>query len=138
LPPSSPAPELTKAGKIAILHDGSFSSLVPQLSGTAEGVDVSYDYLVVAPGLEVDFGAVAVLEQALHGPASRVSSIYSDRAVERIRTDVQASVMQPLIHIHALGLEDASPARSLVLLDGCSPVAPSDACMLYTADPNAL
>ncbi|KAI0396624.1 FAD/NAD(P)-binding domain-containing protein [Xylariaceae sp. FL0594] len=57
---------------------------------TAEGVDVSYDYLVVAPGLETHFAGVAGLEDALRDPASQVSSIYSDQTVEQAWRNVQA------------------------------------------------
>ncbi|KAI1496254.1 hypothetical protein F5X99DRAFT_82973 [Biscogniauxia marginata] len=57
---------------------------------TSEGVDLSYDYLVVAPGLETNFAGIAGLEQALQDPASQVSSIYSDKTVEKVWRDVQA------------------------------------------------
>ena len=56
---------------------------------TAEGVDVSYDYLVVAPGLETNFAGVSGLEAALSNPASMVSSIYSDRTVEQVWRNIQ-------------------------------------------------
>lgn len=56
---------------------------------TTEGVDITYDYLVVAPGLETNFGAVAGLQDALQDPASLVSSIYSDRTVEQVWRNIQ-------------------------------------------------
>ena len=57
---------------------------------TAEGVDVSYDYLIMAPGLETNFGAVEGLDQALQDPTSGVSSIYSERTVEQAWANIQA------------------------------------------------
>lgn len=56
---------------------------------TAEGVDVSYEYLVVAPGLEVNFGGVKGLNDALGDSSSGVSSIYSDKTVEQVWKNVQ-------------------------------------------------
>lgn len=56
---------------------------------TAEGVDVSYDYLVVAPGLETNFAGVAGLEQALQDPASQVSSTYSEKTVEQVWKNIR-------------------------------------------------
>ncbi|KAI1875206.1 hypothetical protein JX265_004264 [Neoarthrinium moseri] len=57
---------------------------------TAEGVDITYDYLVVAPGLETNFSGIAGLQDALQDPASLVSSIYSDKTVEQVWRNVQA------------------------------------------------
>ncbi|CAI4213471.1 unnamed protein product [Parascedosporium putredinis] len=57
---------------------------------TAEGVEVSYDYLVVAPGLETNFAAVSGLPEALKDPHSAVSSIYSADTVEKVWKNIQA------------------------------------------------
>lgn len=57
---------------------------------TAEGVDVSYEYLVVAPGLEVDFAGVKGLPEALRDADTGVSSIYSDKTVEQVWRNIQA------------------------------------------------
>ncbi|KAH8647376.1 hypothetical protein BX600DRAFT_153193 [Xylariales sp. PMI_506] len=57
---------------------------------TSDGVDVSYDYLIVAPGLEVNFAGVSGLQEALQDPASLVSSIYSDKTVEQVWRNVQS------------------------------------------------
>ncbi|KAI5917055.1 FAD/NAD(P)-binding domain-containing protein [Camillea tinctor] len=57
---------------------------------TSEGIDVSYDYLVVAPGLETNFAGIVGLEQALQDPASQVSTIYSDKTVEQVWRNIQA------------------------------------------------
>ena len=56
---------------------------------TSEGIDVSYDYLVVAPGLEVNFAGVNGLQEALSDPESKVSSIYSDKTVEQVWRNVE-------------------------------------------------
>lgn len=57
---------------------------------TAEGVDVSYEYLVVAAGLEVNFSGVKGLPEALSDSATNVSSIYSDKTVEQVWRNIQA------------------------------------------------
>lgn len=57
---------------------------------TAEGVDLLYDFLVVAPGLETNFAGVKGLESALADPASQVSSIYSNRTVEQVWRNIQS------------------------------------------------
>jgi eukaryotic sulfide quinone oxidoreductase len=56
---------------------------------TAEGVDITYDYLVVAPGLETNFAGVAGLPEALQDPSSIVSTIYSDKTVEQVWRNIQ-------------------------------------------------
>lgn len=57
---------------------------------TAEGFEISYDYLVVAPGLKTDFGAVKGLEAALADPKSSVSSIYSEPSAEQTWRNIEA------------------------------------------------
>ena len=57
---------------------------------TSEGVDISYDYLIVAPGLEANFGGISGLQEALQDPASQVSSIYSEKTVEQVWRNIQA------------------------------------------------
>lgn len=44
---------------------------------TGGGDKIFYDYLVVAPGLAVDFDGISGLQDALADPRSGVSSIYS-------------------------------------------------------------
>ncbi|RYP22865.1 hypothetical protein DL765_001461 [Monosporascus sp. GIB2] len=56
---------------------------------TSEGVNVSYDYLVVAPGLETNFASVSGLQEALADPTSQVSSIYSHKTVEQVWRNIQ-------------------------------------------------
>lgn len=57
---------------------------------TAEGFEITYDYLVVAPGLKTDFGAVEGLEAALTDSTSNVSSIYSEPSAEQTWRNIQA------------------------------------------------
>lgn len=56
---------------------------------TSEGVDVSYEYLIVAPGLETNFAGVKGLSEALQDPSSKVSSIYSSKTVESVWKNIQ-------------------------------------------------
>lgn len=57
---------------------------------TAEGFEITYDYLVVVPGLKTDLGAVKGLEEALADSKSNVSSIYSEPSVEQTWRNIQA------------------------------------------------
>ncbi|POS75604.1 Sulfide:quinone oxidoreductase/flavo-binding protein [Diaporthe helianthi] len=56
---------------------------------TTDGNELSYDYLVVAPGLETNFAGVKGLPEALRDPGSKVSSIYSDATVEQVWRNIQ-------------------------------------------------
>lgn len=56
---------------------------------TADGVEVSYEYLIVAPGLETNFAGIKGLPQALQDPGSKVSSIYSNKTVEQVWRNIQ-------------------------------------------------
>lgn len=57
---------------------------------TAEGLEVTYDYLVVAPGLKTDISAVKGLEAALADSSSNVFSIYHEPSVEKTWNNIQA------------------------------------------------
>lgn len=57
---------------------------------TNEGVDVSYEYLVVAPGLANKEVAIRGLKKALEDPGSNVSSIYSYASTEQVWKNIQA------------------------------------------------
>lgn len=56
---------------------------------TAEGLDITYDFLVVVPGLESNWAGVKGLPEALEDPASLVSSIYSHKTVEQVWRNIQ-------------------------------------------------
>ena len=51
--------------------------------------DLTYDYLVVAPGLETNFAGVSGLPDALADPQAKVSSIYSGPTAEKAWRDIQ-------------------------------------------------
>ncbi|CAN8105549.1 unnamed protein product [Discula destructiva] len=57
---------------------------------TSDGVDVSYEYLIVAPGLESNFAGVKGLPEALQNPDSKVTSIYSGKTVENVWRNIQS------------------------------------------------
>ncbi|KAI1097285.1 FAD/NAD(P)-binding domain-containing protein [Jackrogersella minutella] len=82
---------------------------------TSEGVDVSYDYLVVAPGLETNFASVSGLEQALQNPASQVSSIYSEKTVEQVWKNIQAFKKGPAIFTQPAGVIKCAGAPQKVM-----------------------
>ncbi|ORY47103.1 FAD/NAD(P)-binding domain-containing protein [Leucosporidium creatinivorum] len=51
--------------------------------------EISYDYLIVAPGLKTSFAAIPGLTEALQDPASKVSTIYKEDSVEKVWRDIQ-------------------------------------------------
>ncbi|GAA5869930.1 hypothetical protein JCM16303_001844 [Sporobolomyces ruberrimus] len=56
---------------------------------TSEGDVISYDFLVVAPGLKIDFDKIKGLNEGLADPSGFVSSIYSVDTVEKVWKNVQ-------------------------------------------------
>jgi len=57
---------------------------------TLAGQKISYDNLVVAAGLQVNWNAIQGLTQALADPNSGVSSVYSYDTADKVWSDVQA------------------------------------------------
>ncbi|KAI1343093.1 FAD/NAD(P)-binding domain-containing protein [Xylariaceae sp. FL0016] len=82
---------------------------------TAEGVDVSYDYLIVAPGLETNFAGVSGLEQALQDPSSQVSSIYSNMTVEQVWKNIQGFKKGQAIFTQPAGIIKCAGAPQKVM-----------------------
>ncbi|KAI1356223.1 FAD/NAD(P)-binding domain-containing protein [Xylaria sp. FL0043] len=82
---------------------------------TSEGVDVSYDYLVVAPGLETNFGGISGLQEALQDPASQVSSIYSEKTVERVWQNIQSFKKGPAIFTQPAGIIKCAGAPQKIM-----------------------
>lgn len=56
---------------------------------SSDGVDFSYEYLIVAPGLETDFNGIKGLPEALQDPASKVTSIYSHKTAEQVWKNIK-------------------------------------------------
>lgn len=56
---------------------------------TASGRDLSYDILVVAAGLQINWNAIKGLPEALADPKSGVSSIYSYNTCDKTWDDIE-------------------------------------------------
>jgi len=82
---------------------------------TSEGVEVSYDYLVVAPGLETNFAGVSGLTEALQDPTSAVSSIYSGETVQNVWKQIQAFKGGKAIFTQPAGIIKCAGAPQKVL-----------------------
>jgi sulfide:quinone oxidoreductase len=82
---------------------------------TSEGVDVSYDYLIVAPGLETNFAGISGLPEALRDPASQVSSIYSEKTVEQVWRNIQAFKKGPAIFTQPAGIIKCAGAPQKIM-----------------------
>ncbi|KAH8890109.1 FAD/NAD(P)-binding domain-containing protein [Thozetella sp. PMI_491] len=82
---------------------------------TADGTDISYDYLVVAPGLEVNFAGISGLQEALQDPSSQVSSIYSDKTVEQVWSNIQGFSKGDAIFTQPAGIIKCAGAPQKIL-----------------------
>ncbi|SPO07235.1 related to Sulfide:quinone oxidoreductase, mitochondrial precursor [Cephalotrichum gorgonifer] len=82
---------------------------------TAEGVDVTYDYLVVAPGLETNFSGIAGLPEALSDEQAPVSSIYSAQGAEKTWRKIQAARKGRAIFTQPAGIIKCAGAPQKVL-----------------------
>ncbi|KAI0553907.1 FAD/NAD(P)-binding domain-containing protein [Xylaria curta] len=82
---------------------------------TSEGVDVSYNYLIVAPGLETNFAGISGLQEALQDPTSQVSSIYSEKTVEQVWQNIQAFKKGPAIFTQPAGIIKCAGAPQKIM-----------------------
>ncbi|GAA5831195.1 hypothetical protein JCM5353_006548 [Sporobolomyces roseus] len=84
-----PMSEVLPEGTVHV--PGSVKSFEPEKNQvtTVEGDVVSYDFLVVAPGLKIDFDKIKGLNEGLADPTGPVSSIYSVDSVEKVWTNIQ-------------------------------------------------
>ncbi len=82
---------------------------------TTDGTEVSYDFLIVAPGLEVNFAGIEGLEEALQDPTTQVSSIYSDKTVEQVWKNIKAFNMGDAIFTQPAGVIKCAGAPQKIL-----------------------
>lgn len=82
---------------------------------TEDGSSLSYDYLVVAPGLETNFAGIKGLPEALQDPGSKVSSIYSDRTVEQVWRNIQGFKSGTAIFTQPAGVIKCAGAPQKIL-----------------------
>ncbi|KUI59131.1 Sulfide:quinone oxidoreductase, mitochondrial [Cytospora mali] len=82
---------------------------------SSDGVDVSYDYLVVAPGLETNFAGIKGLPEALQDPTSKVSSIYSEKTVEQVWKNIQDTKAGEAIFTQPAGIIKCAGAPQKIL-----------------------
>lgn len=61
-----------------------------------------YDFLVVAPGLKIDFDKIKGLNEGLADPTGPVSSIYSVDSVEKVWTNIQNFKKGNAVCLHGL------------------------------------
>ncbi|KAH7472063.1 hypothetical protein FOMA001_g13682 [Fusarium oxysporum f. sp. matthiolae] len=68
------------------------------------GERVSYDQLVVCPGIRVDFGSIKGLAEAVHDPHSPVSSIYSYETCDKVARDIANFKKGRAVFTHPAGV----------------------------------
>jgi eukaryotic sulfide quinone oxidoreductase len=57
---------------------------------TTSGREISYDMLVVASGLKVNYDVIPGLNESLADPSSGVSTIYSYSTCDKVWNDIEA------------------------------------------------
>lgn len=82
---------------------------------TSDGVHVSYEYLIVAPGLETNFAGIKGLPEALQDTSSNVSSIYSNKTVEQVWKNIQAFDKGTAIFTQPAGIIKCAGAPQKIL-----------------------
>ena len=82
---------------------------------TAEGIEITYDYLIVAPGLKTDLSAVQGLSEALEDISSSVSTIYSEKTVEQVWRNIQSTKSGTAIFTQPAGVIKCAGAPQKVL-----------------------
>ena len=99
----------------------------------ASGRSISYDILVVATGLKINWDAIPGLSAALANPSSGVSSIYSYNTCDKVWKDVdalrngKAIFTQPAGPIKCAGGEQSRYlSNSMALTYVCHPSASED------------
>jgi sulfide:quinone oxidoreductase len=85
------------------------------------GERVSYDQLVVCPGIRVDFGTIKGLAEAVHDPHSPVSSIYSYETCDKVARDIANFKKGRALFTHPAGVVKCAGAPQKIMwlaLDG--------------------
>jgi len=90
------------------LYQEAVTSLAPEQNQvtTSSGEKLSYEQLIVAPGVQVDLGAIKGLDTALADPSSNVASIYTYDTVEKVYGKVKA-----LKEGHAIFTQPSTPIK---------------------------
>ena len=70
-------------------HVASFSPEKNSVT-TSGGTSISYDALIVAPGLKINWDGIGNLSKTLADPRSGVSSIYSFDTADKVWSDIEA------------------------------------------------
>ncbi|GAA5828581.1 hypothetical protein JCM11251_000862 [Rhodosporidiobolus azoricus] len=81
----------------------------------ADGSKISYDFLVVAPGLKINFDSVKGLVEGLEDPNGPVSSIYSYGTTEKTWRNIQAFKKGTAIFTQPAGIIKCAGAPQKVL-----------------------
>ena len=83
---------------------------------TDSGRELAYDALVVAMGLQVNYGAIEGLSKALADPSSGVSSIYSYQTCDKVWEDIDALRAGRAIFTQPQGIIKCAGGQHCILL----------------------
>ncbi|KAF9532942.1 FAD/NAD(P)-binding domain-containing protein [Crepidotus variabilis] len=82
---------------------------------TSSGRNISYDTLVVAAGLQINFGAIKGLSEALTDPKSGVSTIYSYDTCDKTWSDIENLKKGPAIFTQPSGIIKCAGAPQKIM-----------------------
>ncbi|GAA6043003.1 hypothetical protein JCM8097_003883 [Rhodosporidiobolus ruineniae] len=82
---------------------------------TADGNKISYNFLVVAPGLKTNIDAIKGLKEGLENPNGPVSSIYSLGSVEKVWKNIQQFKQGTAIFTQPAGIIKCAGAPQKIL-----------------------
>lgn len=82
---------------------------------TSDGQKIAYDFLVVAPGLKIDFESIQGLPEALSQPDSMVSTIYSKDTAEQVYRNVQSLKSGKAVFTQPAGIVKCAGAAQKIL-----------------------
>lgn len=80
---------------------------------TSAGNKINYEILVVAAGLQVNWGNIKGLSEALGDPSSGVSSIYSYDTCDKVWEDIEATRVGKAVFTQPAGVIKCAGGTSL-------------------------
>jgi len=108
---------------------------------TDSGRELSYDVLVVAAGLQINWNAIKGLREALADSASGVSSIYSYSTCDKVWNDIEGLRSGKAVFTQPAGVIKCAGGASIVHVGGfaqCFPQLLKRSCGWHGTDSDAL
>lgn len=98
-------------------YNKSASTFAPEQNALTleDGSQLSYEHLIVVPGISLDFGSVKGLDQALEDPDSLVSTIYDYRYCDKAHRTIKAFTSGKAIFTQPAGVVKCAGAPQKIM-----------------------